>query len=85
MTAPNWTKNERTTKSRPTEQATRVMALWLMMEAGELDLSNKSGLAARLGIHRHTLDRDLNTIEMARAGVEDIRRKLKLGASAMDS
>ena len=53
------------------------MALWLMLEAGEIDLSNKSDLAARLGIHRHTLDRDLNTIEMARAGVEAIRRKLK--------
>ena len=53
------------------------MALYLMMEAGEIDLSNKSALAARLGIHRNTLDRDLHTIEMARAGVEAIRRKLK--------
>lgn len=76
MAAPSWTKNERDTKSRPTEQATRVMALYLMLETGELDLSNKSDLAQRLGIHRDTLDRDLNTIEMAKAGVEDIRRKL---------
>lgn len=76
MKAPNWTKNERDTKSRPTEQATRVMALYLMMEAGELDLSNKTSLAQRLGIHRHTLDRDLNTIEMARSGVAAIRQKL---------
>ena len=77
MKAPNWTKNERGTRSRPTEQATRVMALYLMMEAGELDLSNKSALAPKLGIHRHTLDRDLNTIEMAKAGIEEIRQKLK--------
>lgn len=77
MKAPNWTKNERDTKSRPTEQATRVMALYLMLEAGELDLSNKSALAEKLGIHRHTLDRDLNTIEMAKTGIENIRKKLQ--------
>lgn len=77
MKAPQWTKHERDTKSRPTEQATRVMALYLMMEAGELDLSNKTALAQKLGIHRHTLDRDLNTIEMAKAGIEEIRQKLK--------
>lgn len=77
MKAPNWTKNERDTKSRPTEQAARVMALYLMLEAGELDLSNKSALAEKIGIHRHTLDRDLNTIEMAKAGIEDIRKKLQ--------
>ena len=77
MKPPQWTKNERDTKSRPTEQATRVMALYLMLEAGELDLSNKSALAEKLGIHRHTLDRDLNTIEMAKAGIEEIRQKLK--------
>ena len=76
MKAPVWTKNERDTKSRPTEQATRVMTLYLMLEAGDLDLSNKSALAEKLGIHRHTLDRDLNTIEMARAGVDAIRKKL---------
>lgn len=52
------------------------MALHLLMEAGQLDLSNKSLLAQKLGIHRHTLDRDLNTIEMARAGVEEIKRRL---------
>lgn len=77
MKPPQWTKNERDTKSRPTEQATRVMALYLMLEAGELDLSNKSALAEKLGIHRHTLDRDLNTIEMAKSGIEDIRKKLQ--------
>lgn len=77
MKAPNWTKNERDTKSRPTEQATRVMALYLMLEAGELDLSNKSAIAEKFGIHRHTLDRDINTIEMAKAGIEEIRRKLQ--------
>lgn len=76
MPAPQWTKNERDTKSRPTEQATRVMALYLLLEAGQLDLSNKSALAEKLGIHRHTLDRDLNTIEMAKAGVDEIRRRL---------
>ena len=74
--SPQWTKNERDTKSRPTEQATRVMALYLLMEAGQLDLSNKSALAEKLGIHRHTLDRDLNTIEMAKAGIDEIRRRL---------
>lgn len=76
MSAPQWTKNERDTKSRPTEQATRVMALYLLLEAGQLDLSNKSALAEKLGIHRHTLDRDLNTIEMAKAGIDEIRRRL---------
>lgn len=76
MKPPQWTKNERDTKSRPTEQATRVMALYLMIEAGELDLSNKSALAEKLGIHRHTLDRDLNTIEMAKASIDEIRKKI---------
>ena len=76
MKAPNWTKHERDTKSRPTEQATRVMALHLLLEAGELDLSNKSAIAEKLGIHRHTLDRDLNTIEMAKDGVAAIKAKL---------
>lgn len=76
MSAPQWTKNERDTKSRPTEQATRVMTLYLLQEAGQLGLSNKSALAKKLGIHRHTLDRDLNTIEMAKASIAGILRKL---------
>lgn len=76
--APQWTKNERDTRSRPTEQAARILALHLLLEAGKLDLSNKSELARRLGIGRHTLDRDLNAIEMARSVAAEILRKLDL-------
>jgi DNA-binding NtrC family response regulator len=76
MNAPKWTHNERDTKSRPMEQAARCLALAQLLAAGELDLSNKSELARRLGIGRHTLDRDLHTIQMAEQLVAEIRRKL---------
>lgn len=64
--APKWTKNESLQSARTIDQTARALAIHLLNEAGTLDLSNKSETARKLGISRHTLDRDLSNVEEAR-------------------
>ena len=66
MTNLTCTRHEHEDYTRTTEQAARLIALYLMQEAGELDIENKSEFARRIGVSRRTVYRDLATLEAAR-------------------
>lgn len=75
--APGWTKRESLQSARTIDQTARALAIYLLSEAGTLDLSNKSETARRLGISRHTLDRDLSNVEEAKKLVAKYARLLQ--------
>ena len=76
MTNLNWTRHEREDYKRPNEKAARIIALFLMQEAGA-GIENKSEFSRRLGISRHTLDRDLTTLEEARKLAQEYIKKIQ--------
>ena len=76
MTNLNWTRHEREDYKRPNEKAARIIALYLMQQAGELSIENKSEFARRIGVSRHTLDRDLTTLEAAKELAQEYIKKI---------
>lgn len=74
---PKWVKNERERKERDTSysKGARALALHMLLEAGEIDTSNKSELARRLGTSRYSIDRDLLVIEDAKQIANEYRRE----------
>ena len=77
MTAVNWTRHAREKFRRPNEKAARIIALYLLQQAGELNIENKSEFSRRLGISRHTLDRDLTTLETAQALAKEYKERIQ--------
>lgn len=64
MRAPKWAQRQGKARPRAIEQAARVLTLYILEQEG-MDLTNKSEVARQLGISRHTLDRDLYTLQAA--------------------
>jgi hypothetical protein len=77
MTNLTWTKHEREDYKRPNEKAARIMALYLMQQSGNLNIERKGEFAKRIGVSRHTLDRDLTTLEAAKELAAEYIKKIQ--------
>ena len=62
---------------RTTEQAARLIALYLMQEAGGLCIKNKSEFARQSGVSRRTVYRDLTTLEEAKELAAEYVKKIQ--------
>jgi len=62
---------------RTVEQAARLIALYLMELAGELDTTNKREFARKLGVSRNTVYRDLATLEAAKELAAEYVKKIQ--------